>query len=165
MRWLTTIWPVATPMSGAVRSYPPPRVVHAEVLADGAHHYEARVEAYLHTELQPVASAHILSERLQASLNRQRGAQRPLIDRPFVAMDGAADVRVCPQLPQNFRPGGTAVPQAGQACSSDLQGPRHKSPREATPILCVLERYSRNEEESWSWIHGNRGVAQQRGGH
>src|SRR5262249_25885592 len=54
------------------------RVVHAEVAADGADDHGARVEPHPHPEVDPVGPLHVVGERLEVVLDRERRAQRAL---------------------------------------------------------------------------------------
>ena len=97
---------------GQVRRVPHRGVVHPQILADGADHDEARVDAHPHSELDAVHPSHVLRERLELALDRERSAERAmgvvlvgdrrpeerhdavakeLIDRPFVAVHRVQD--------------------------------------------------------------------------
>ena len=93
---------------GQVRRVPHRGVVHPQILADGADHDEARVDAHAHSELDAVHPSHVVGQRFELPLDRERtlgmvfmGDRRPeerhhpvaeeLVDRALVAMNRTQD--------------------------------------------------------------------------
>src|SRR5205823_10388092 len=54
------------------------RLVHPQILADGADHDEARVDAHSHSELDAVHPSHVVGQGFELPLDRERGADRAM---------------------------------------------------------------------------------------
>ena len=61
-----------------VHRVPHRRVIHPQILADGADHDEARVDAHAHSELDAVHPSHVVGQRFELPLDRERSAERAM---------------------------------------------------------------------------------------